>query len=579
MAVEIAVLGPHGLRSEANRPVTMGRRGLVCSGHQAASLAGINVLQRGGDAVDAAVAVAAALNVAEPNMSGVGGDGFIMLYRHASRRVEVVNATGPAPALATRESYLPDGIPLKGIRSVSVPGLVDGWLEAHRRYGRLALHTVLEPAIDLAENGLPVSYRLAAALAEARSLGTFATSQAIFWPGGRPLRPGELLVQRDLARTLRGLAEYGRDYFYAGPVARAIDATSREHGGALRYEDLAAFRARWQEPIWTTYRGRLVFETPPNSSGHVLLQELNLVEGFDLAAMGWQSAEAIHLMVEVKKLAFADRERYLGDPDFVDVPLDGLLSKEYATERRRLIDPQRAAPPGSVSAGDPWRYQGRSQLARPRSPRAAARAAVEETTCFVVVDGEGNAVCQLQSLQQSFGSELVAGDTGVLLNNRMTYWHLEPDHPDCLLPGKRVRHTMNTVMVFDAPPSGQDGPGPLLLVLGTPGADTQVQTNLQLVSAILDFGLNPVEAVEAPRWRHLQNPTESTVPHTCEDALILESRLPPTVRDALAAKGHPVQVIGPWAAVGSAMVIRHDPVTGVLHGGADPRRDGYALGW
>ncbi|MGH2353199.1 MAG: gamma-glutamyltransferase family protein, partial [Chloroflexota bacterium] len=323
-----------------------------------------------------------------------------------------------------------------------------------------------------------------------------------------------------------------------------------------------------QEPIHTTYRGRTVYESPPNSSGHILLQELNLVEGYDIASLGWHSPDLIHLMVEAKKLAFADRERYLADPDFVDVPIDGLLSKEYAAERRRLIDPERAAAPNTVDAGSPGRFA-----------RRGGDSLREDTTCFVVVDGDGNAVCQLQSLQQGFGSALVAGDTGVLLNNRMTYWHLEPDHPDCLVPGKRVRHTMNTVMVFDPPAPGGTGPGSLVLVLGTPGADTQVQTNLQLVSAVLDFGLNPVEAVEAPRWRHLQNPTESTVPHTCEDALNLEARFSPEVRQALAAKGHAVQVIGPWAATGSAMLIQRDPATGVFHGAADPRRDGYALAW
>ncbi|MGH2355905.1 MAG: gamma-glutamyltransferase family protein, partial [Chloroflexota bacterium] len=337
--------------SEATRPVVMGRRGMVCSGHHAASLAGIGVLQRGGDAVDAAIATAAALNVAEPNMSGIGGDGFIMLYRRAANRIDVVNATGPAPARATRESYLPDGIPAKGIRSVSVPGLVDGWLEAHARYGRLSLASALKPAIQLAEGGLPVSHVLAAALAGEAKFGAYATSQPIFWPEGRPPRSGELLVQRDLARTFCGLAEHGRDYFYTGPVARAIDATAQAHGGAITHDDLANYHARWQEPIHTTYRGRTVYESPPNSSGHVLLQELNVLESFDLRGLGWISAEAIHLMVEAKKLAFADRERYLADPDFVQVPIGGLLSKDYAAERRRLIDRGKAAPPNSVQAG------------------------------------------------------------------------------------------------------------------------------------------------------------------------------------------------------------------------------------
>jgi gamma-glutamyltranspeptidase/glutathione hydrolase len=345
---------------------------------------------------------------------------------------------------------------------------------------------------------------------------------------------------------------------------------SERYGGLLALEDLAACRAVWQEPISTTYRGCTVFEAPPNSSGHVLLQELNLVEGVDLRSLGCNTAESVHLMVEAKKLAFADREAYLADPDFVDVPLAGLISKAYARERSRLIDPARAAPANSVRAGDPWAFQPGE---RPASGGRAVRMspAREDTTCFCVADRWGNAVCQLQSLQSSFGSGLVADGTGVLLNNRMTYWHLDPQHVDCLQPGKRVRHTMNPVMVF------RDGQ--LLLVLGTPGADTQVQTNLQLITLVLDFGMTPVEAVEAPRWRHIQSPTESTVPHTAEDALTLEARFPEEVRRELSRRGHPVQVIGPWAAVGSAMLIQVDPATGGLWGAADPRRDGYAIGW
>lgn len=558
-------LGPHGRRTAAFRPLVMGYRGMVCSGHHAASQAGLSVLQRGGDAVDAALATAAALNVAEPNMSGAGGDGFIMLYRRATNRVEVVNATGPAPQAATRERYLPHGVPMKGMQSVSIPGLVDGWLEAHSRYGKLTLGAVLDAAIDLADGGLAVSHKLAESLALEKAFGEFVESRPIFWPDGRPLQAGQRLVQGDLASTYRGLIQHGRDYFYTGPVARAIDETSRRHGGAITYADLAAFRARWQEPISTVYRSHVVYESPPNSSGHVVLQELNVLEGFDVASLGWHSPEAIHLMVEAKKLAFADRERYLADPDMVDVPIAGLLDKAYAAERRQLIELDRAAPPNTVLAGLP-----------PSAGRAERR---EDTTCFVVVDGEGNAVCQLQSLQQGFGSGVVALGTGVLLNNRMTYWHLDPQHPDCLAPGKRVRHTMNTAMVFDAPTAGQNGPGAFRLVLGTPGADTQVQTNLQLITSVLDFGLNAVEAVEAPRWRHMQNATESTVPHTCEDALNLERRFPETTRARLQALGHPIQVLGDWAATGSAMLIERDPATGAFFGAADPRRDGYALGW
>ena len=337
--------------------------------------------------------------------------------------------------------------------------------------------------------------------------------------------------------------------------------------------DLAQCRSRWEEPICTSYRGYTVYEAPPNSSGHVLLQELNLIEHFDLKDFGCNTAESIHRMVEAKKLAFIDREAFLADPDFVDVPTEGLISKEYAKERVKLIHPDRAA--GNVQPGDPWQHQkGQKKSSKP-SQLSTSDERKGDTTCFVVVDRWGNAICQLQSLQSPFGSSLVAGETGILLNNRMTYWHLEEEHPDCLQPGKRVRHTMNPVMVFKQ----ENGKRRLILVCGTPGADTQVQTNLQVVTHVLDFGMTVAEAVEAPRWRHMQNPTESTVPHTCNDELILEGRFSEEVRNGLARRGHRLNIIGDWEATGSEMMIQLDPENGALFGAADPRRDGYAIGW
>lgn len=558
-------LGPHGVRSEANRPVVAGRNGMVCSGHPLASESGLSILRRGGNAVDAALAVAAALNVVEPNMSGIGGDGFIMVREGESGQIWVMNATGPAPRQATRDAYLAEGIPMKGIRSVSVPGLVSGWIQTHDRFGRLPRREALAPAIDLAASGFPVSRKLATAMADEAAFRTFPSSRAIFTRDGQPLAPGDLLVQRDLADSLALIAEGGEDAFYRGRIADAIHRCAEQYDGLITRDDLAAFHARWQEPISVDYRGYTVHEAPPNSSGHVLLQMLNLVEPFDLAGLGPNTAASVHVMVEAKKLAFADREAYLADPDFVDVPLGGLLSKEYARQRMRRIDPRRAAP--SVEPGDPWSHEATPRRAR----RLKTSPDREDTTCFAVVDREGNAVCQLQSLQTGFGSGLVVPGTGILLNNRMTYWHLDPDHVDCLAPGKRVRHTMNPVMVV------RDGR--LVLVLGTPGADTQVQSNLQVLTHVLDSGYDVVEAVEAPRWRHLQDGTESTVPHRCDDELLLEERFPPDVRDSLRQMGHPVRVIGPWAATGSMMMIRVDPTTGALFGAADPRRDGYAIGF
>ena len=568
---------PHSVNFESHRPVVMGRNGMVSSGHPLASQAGISILQQGGNAVDAAIATAAALNVVEPLMSGIGGDGFIMVHWKETDRIEICNGTGAAPYAATLDSYLPDGIPTKGILSVSVPGLLDSWLASHEKYGVLSLGQVLAPAIELAANGFPTSHVLSSAIASDPLLCSFPTSQAVFTRDGRPLRPGEILYQKNLARTFQAIADGGREAFYEGDIAEAIIKFSQEQGGILTMKDLADCHSRWQDAISTTYRGHVIYEAPPNSSGHILLQELNLVEQFDLQAMGCNTAASIHLMVEAKKMSFADREAYVADPDYIDIPLEGLLSKEYAKERAKLIDPSRAAQ--DVRAGNPWAHQ----AAKPRetaTPMVAGGDGEEDTTCFAVVDRWGNAVCQLQSIQSAWGSSIIAGDTGILLNNRMTYWHLEADHVDCLQPGKRVRHTMNPVMVFTPPESsGQGSLGQLKLVCGTPGADTQVQTNLQVITHFLDFGMTVAEAVEAPRWRNTQSPTESNFPHTCENELHMESRFSPEIRSELESRGHSLNVMGPWVASGSEVMIEVDQDNGALHGAADPRRDGYAVGW
>ena len=558
---------PHGVKYDSYRPVVMGRNGMVCSGHPLASQAGMSVLQKGGNAVDAAVAVGAALNVVEPLMSGIGGDGFIMVYWKQSNEIKVVNATGAAPYAATRERYLTGGIPMKGISSVSVPGLLDGWTACHEKYGALKWGDVLESAIDLADNGFPVSHVVARAISTDHMLQQFPTSRAVFTRDGRPLGAGEILYQKDLARTFRNIADEGRESFYKGKIARSIVQFSQDQGGILTLKDLADSHCRWQEPISTTYRDYIVYEAPPNSSGHVLLQELAMMDTLDLKSLGCNTTESIHCMVEAKKLAFADREAYVADPEFVDVPIEGLLSRDYARERAGLIDPERITE--NVREGDPWKYQDGDRKGR----KARVSSEREDTTCFCIVDRWGNAVCQLQSIQSAWGSSLIAGDTGVLLNNRMTYWHLDPDHVNYLQPGKRVRHTMNPVMVFD--PSSNS----LVLVCGTPGADTQVQTNLQVITHVLDFGMTAAEAVEAPRWRHAQDMMESTVPHTCDNELQMEGRFPEHVREGLRRKGHALNILGEWAGQGSEVMIQIDPRTGALSGGADPRRDGYAIGW
>ncbi len=543
---------PHGQRAPAFRPVVMGTRGAVACGHPLAAQAGIRTLQAGGNAADAAVAIGAALNLVEPNMSGLGGDGFVMVFDQESNRVQVCNGTGAAPLRATAERFRANGIPYKHLLSVSTPGLCDAWLMTHARFGRLKLDEVMAPAIELAEAGFPVSHKMAAALADEVPSPTMVPfTREVFSREGRPLRAGEICRNPNLAQTLRRLACEGRDAFYTGPIARAIVEFSDQLGGLLSLDDFARHRSCWQEPITTTYRGHTVYEAPPNSSGHVLLQMLNLIEPFELSAL--DEDDRIHVMTEAKRLAFADREAYLADPEFVEVPVEQLISKAYAAERMKLIEPSRAMT--QVECGTP---QGRE--------------AREDTTCFVVIDRWGNAVCQLQSIQTSWGSGLIAGETGILLNNRMTYWHLDEGHVDCLVGGKRVRHTMNPVMVFDQR-------GQLVYALGTPGADTQVQTNLQMLAHLIDFGLNPQEAIESPRWRHIGVGTESDFPHGDVTELRLEARFAPATINGLRDKGHAVIVIGDWEATGSEMIVQRQPETGALWAGADPRRDGYALAW
>jgi len=542
---------PHNIKFSGFRPSIMGRNGMVTSGHPLASQAGIQTMMAGGNAIDAAISTAAALGVVEPHSSGVGGDGFILTYWAETGMITGVNATGPAPYAANRDLYLQQGgIPMKGILSVSIPGLVDGWLQAHQRYGVLKLDQVFDPAISLCENGFPVSHHFANSLkGENTRFAEDPYTRSTFTDNGQPLKAGDILHQKGLGTTLREIATKGRETFYEGEIAQTMVQFSQDYGGLLTEEDLSDYQASWVDPIYTTYRGYDVYEMPPNSSGHILLQELNIVEHFDLQSMGCNTAESVHLMVEAKRLSFADREKYVADPDWVDIPLRGMLSKAYAAKQAKRINLDQILT--EVVAGTPEQS--------------------EDTTCFCVADRWGNAVCVLQSIQSGFGSSLIAGNTGILLNNRMTYWHLEPDHPNCLMPGKRVRHTMNPVIVLkDSQP---------FLICGTPGADTQVQTNLQLVTHIIDFGMTPQEAVETPRWRSLQNPMESTVPHTCSDVLQLEGRFNDQTHEKLIEKGHALQILGDWGGPGNAQAIMINSDPYVLVGGSDPRRDGYAIGW
>jgi gamma-glutamyltranspeptidase len=563
---------PGSVNTAAWEQVRMGAQGAVVSNHPLSSYAGMRILTNGGNAVDAAVAIGFALGVAEPQGSGIASDGFIMVHMKEINTVAVANGTGCAPLAATPERFA-NGIVTSGILSVSVPGLCDALLSAHERYGRLSLKECVAPAIEMCLAGVPQTHYQYKLAQKYDLLHKFPASAEIFTTRRQPLQPGEIRRNPDLARTYALIAEHGRDAFYTGPIAEALVKFSNDAGGILTKDDLARYKMVWQDPISTTYRGRTVYEAPPNSSGHVLLQGLNLIEHFDMASLGFNTPESIHVMVEAKKLAFADRESFLADPDFVNIPIKGLVSKGYSAERVQLINIERAIE--DVSAGNPWAYQDPPNNSKGLFQRhnAKSREHNSNTTHYCVVDRWGNAVDGLQSLSSLFGSQVVCPGTGMLLNNRMNYWHIEADHVDCLQPGKRVRHTMNPVMVFTAPP---EAGGNLDMCCGTPGADTQVQTNMQFISAVYDHGYTLTESIHAPRWTHSQARMGSQYPHKNINDMIIESRIDKGVIEELSRLGHPAREVGPWDGMGSVGAIRIDK-SGALLAASDPRRDGQAL--
>jgi gamma-glutamyltranspeptidase len=529
------------------RPLIIGRRGAVAANHPLAAQAGLLALRAGGNAVDAAVATGVVLSVVEPMMSGLGGDAFYHVFDQATGRSTVFNGTGPAPAAATPERYA-GGIARTGPRSVSVPGMLSAMDQMHRRFGRLPWRDLFGEAVAYARDGFGATRAYCHFAEEYRStLGVDPRAAALFLAGGKPPALGAAIVQPDLARTLEEIAGDGAETFYRGRLARRLAAGLEAAGALVGAADLAAFTAEEQEAIAIDYRGFTVLEAPPNSTGFVLLEELKIVEHLDLADMGLLSADLVHALVEAKKLAFADRERWGADPRTVDAPLERLLSADYTAELAARIDMRQAAPTRLVedAAGD--------------------------TTYFCTADGDGNAVSAIQSINSGFGAGIVAGDTGVLLNNRMAYWHLEPGHPNRLKPGRRVRHTMNPPLVLKD--------GALWCVFGTPGADNQVQVNLQVLTAMVDFGLDPQQAAEMPRWSSHVSGQYANWPHDGADELTIERRVPEAVCRELARRGHPVDTVGDLDGPCSVEIIRRDGATGMLLAGSDPRRDGWAAAW
>jgi len=541
---------------------------------------------RGGSAIDAGVAAGIALNVVEP-LTNLGGVAPIMLFTRGMARPVTIDGVGRAGASATVEAHRArwHGDMPYGISRAVVPAALDAWLTALARYGRLTLADVLAPAIELAD-GFPLSPRFVRLLRDrAAVIRQWPTTAATFLPGGRTPEVGEILVQRELGSLLRRLAAIehahaargrevailaARDAFYRGDIGREIAAFCRREGALLDGDDLASYGVRIEEPAHTTYRGYDVYATGPWSQGPVVPQTLNLLEGFDLASLGHSSADHLHVIAEALKLSFADREAYVGDPLFVDVPLAGMLSKEYADAQRARLDMARAAP-GLPAPGDPWRFAGRDArvpAANVASP-GASRGLSLDTSYVCAIDADGNAFSATPSDPVVLGP-LVPG-LGIIVSDRGAQFWLDQGHPSVLAPRKRPRLTPNPAMVL------KDGKA--FMPFGCPGEDAQVQGMVQVLCNIVDFGMNVQEAIEKPRLTSWSFP-RSYWPHEYLPGYLgVESRVPAEIRDELRRRGHDVHdypdLTPATSSVCAITVDRH----GTLAGGADPRRESLAVGW
>jgi len=529
---------------KAGRSVVRAQHGMVATSQPLASQVGLEVLKRGGNAVDAAIAMAAVLNVTEPMMTGVGGDMFAIVYWAKTKELKGLNASGRAPRALSLDYFAKNNIkrmPEFGMTSITVPGAVDGWTTLRDKYGTMKLADLLAPAIGYAENGFPVMEKAAEDWnAEVEKLKRTPAAASNYLIDGRAPQPGEIFRQPNLARTLRTIADGGRDAFYKGPIAKAIVDYMKDNGGFITMEDLAATKADWVEPISTNYRGYQVYELPPNGQGITALIALNILEGFDLGAMRSQPAQYYHTMIEAMKLAFADRNRYIADPTFSKVPVSELLSKDYAAKRRALIDPRKALdnpPPGDINLGS-------------------------DTTYFTVVDKDGNAVSFINSLFDAFGSGVVGGDTGIVFQNRGSAFSLDPKHPNAIAPGKRPFHTLIPAMVMKD--------NQLFMSFGVMGGAIQAQGHVQVLVNLIDLKMGLQEAIDAPRYRF-----------TSGRSVLLEDELGSSVIEQLLSMGHvrgkPPGVLR--SSMGGGQAIMIDPVSKTLMGASDPRKDGMALGY
>jgi gamma-glutamyltranspeptidase/glutathione hydrolase len=567
-----------GLDHTSWRPTVVAQNGMVVAGHPLAAEAGLRILKSGGNAIDAAIATWAVQGEVEPGMTGLGADMFLLYYNAKTRTVTVINGTGFAPQAATIAFYRGQGgIPEDGPLSVTVPGAVGGAALAVKKYGTKSMAEVLAPAIEIAERGFPISETLAAGLAGSRAeLARFPSTTRIWFKDGQPLEMGDILVNKDLAATLRRIAAEP-DSFYRGDIARNTAAYMKANGGLITEADLASYEAFEDTPININYRGIEVYECPPNSQGFVMLEALNILEGFDLKHMGHNSASYLHVVTEALKLSFADRNRYVADPRFVpNIPIKALLSKEYAAARRAHIDPDRAIV-GEPAPGDPARFGGAASASVYGSPQPSPAIAspfdpdkvLNLTTYLGVVDKDHNMVSLTSSLLSGFGSGMVVDKGGFFLNDRMRYFWLEPENVNSLQPRKRVRQTINPALAL------KDGKP--MLVFGTPGADTQPQTQLQFFLNVVEFGMSVQLALEQPTV--ISNSfQDSYYPHLVLGKLLTPALLSPSVRDELARKGHQLDLRN-VRGVGSVKGIMVHQKSGALMGGVSPTGDSYVMAW
>ena len=544
-----------GFDLTAHRPVVTSLKGMVTSAHDASSMAGARMFLQGGNAADAVVATAAALNVVEPYMSGLGGIGFLVMSSGFGQERKILNFSGLVPQKAVPEAFSPETHTI-GTRCPLVPGNPAGWLDILEKFGSLPKSTVFAPAIELAEYGYVVS-ELDERFFEANveKLNRFPTSKKAYMPHGKPMKAGEILRQPDLAWSYRILVERGVEGFYRGEIASEIARFMKEQDGLLTLKDMESYQPDWEDPISTSYRGYDIITPGPNCNAFQVLETLNILEGFDVRGLGHNTSNYIHLLSEAIKLAATDRIMFGGDPNFMDVPVGGLISKAYASEQRAKINHYHASvvmgerytnnpPEGSIEAGVPASYLS------------------GETTHFSAADAAGNVFSITHTLGDAFGSAVVAGKTGFLLNNNIFLMDITAGSDSNLLvaPGKRPGSNMAPIQIFKD--------GNFILSIGTPGSYGIPQTTTQMILNYIEFGMTVQEALEAPRFRVLGG-----------KRINMEDRISLEARQSLLARGHEVGSYGQWSTeVGGGHAIAHDPDTGVLMGGADPRRDGYAIG-